>query len=223
MAVIAVTGLRAEADIVRKAGLPVVCAGGNPAHTTAALGQAIGGLVPSGLISFGIAGGLAPGLVPGTLVLASAVVAADGTRRPVDAAWRARVQGRLGALDGDVFGGSAIVAAAAQKAALHARTGAVAVDLESAVVAEAASRAGLPFLVMRAIADPAERDLPPAASARLKPDGRLDLRAVFGSVLMEPGQIAALIRLAHDTRNALRALGRAMSAAGSLLSAPRSP
>jgi len=66
----------------------------------------------------------------------------------------------------------AIAAAATAKAALHARSGAVAVDLEARSVAGAASRAGLPFLVIRAIADPAEHDLPPAASARLKPDGR---------------------------------------------------
>jgi adenosylhomocysteine nucleosidase len=216
MAVIAVTGLRIEAEIARKAGFSVVCAGGFPAHSAAALAQAIGGGAPSGLISFGIAGGLAPGLAPGTLVLAGAVVAADGTRHPVEAAWRARVGERLDAVEGDIFGGPAIVAAATAKAALHTRTGAVAVDLESAVVAEAASRTGLPFLVIRAIADPAERDLPAAARIRLKPDGRPDLRAIAVSVLLKPGQIPALIQLAGDTRSALRALSRAVAAAVAL-------
>ncbi len=231
MAIIAVTGLQVEAAIARKAGFAVVCAGGLPAHTAATLGQAIGaqtsaGGAASGLLSFGIAGGLAPGLAPGPLVLADAVVASDGTRYPVDAAWRRRLQGRLGAVDGgvlggDVFGGDAIVAAAAEKAALHARVGAIAIDLESAVVARAASRAGLPFIVLRAIADPAERTLPTAASARLKADGRPDLRAIFDAVLMEPRQIAALIRLARDTRKALRALTRAVSATAELLAQPR--
>jgi adenosylhomocysteine nucleosidase len=220
MAVIAVTGLRVEAEIARKAGLSVICAGGVPARSTAALAQAMAVAAPRGLVSFGIAGGLAPGLAPGAVVLAGAVVAADGTRHSVDAAWRARAQERLGVLAGDIFGGAAIVAAASEKAALHVRTGAVAVDLESAIVAEAASRAGLPFIVIRAIADPAERDLPPAASIRLKPDGRPDLRAILHAVLIEPGQIAALIRLARDTRRALRALSRAVVAAGPLLSAP---
>src|SRR5437763_17186432 len=95
MQVIAVTGLRAEAEIARKAGLAVVCAGGIPAHTAAALGQAVASLRPSGLISFGIAGGLAPGLKPGTLIAPGAVIAGDGTRRPVDAAWRARLRERI--------------------------------------------------------------------------------------------------------------------------------
>jgi adenosylhomocysteine nucleosidase len=221
MAVIAVTGLRLEAEIARKAGLAVVCAGGIPAHTAAALGQAVASIRPSGLVSFGIAGGLAPGLAPGTLVLPSAVIAGDGTRRPVDTAWRARLCARIDASEGDILGGDAIVLTAAEKTALHTRSGAVAVDLESAVVAEAASRAGLPFVVLRAVADPAERGLPPAAALRLKPDGRPDLRAVLHSVLMEPAQIGTLIGLARDTRHALRALTRAIKLAGALLAAPR--
>ncbi len=145
MAIIAVTGLRAEARIAQRAGLSVVCAGGMPAHTAAALGQAIGG------------------------------------------------------------------------GALHARTGAVAVDLESAVVALAAAEAGLPFLVLRAIADPAERGLPAAARIRLKPDGAPDLGKILASLLVGPGQIGALIRLADDTRRALRTLSRAIAAARPLL------
>jgi adenosylhomocysteine nucleosidase len=221
MAVIAVTGLHVEAEIARKAGLMTVCAGGIPAHTAAALGQAVAATRPSGLVSFGIAGGLAPGLRPGTLLLPGAVIAGDGTRWSVDAAWRARLRQRIEAAEGDVLGGDAIIVDAAAKALHHARGGAVAVDLESAMVAEAAARAGLPFVVLRAIADPAERGLPPAAALRLKPDGRPDLRAVFHSVLMEPAQIGALLRLARDTRRALRALTRAMELVGALLVAPR--
>lgn len=217
MAIIAVTGLRAEARIAQRAGLSVVCAGGMPAHTAAALGQAIGGGRADLLLSFGIAGGLAPGLAPGTLVLARAVVAADGARYPVDESAHARLRDRLDAAEGDVLGGNAIVTSRAEKAALHARTGAVAVDLESAVVALAAAEAGLPFLVLRAIADPAERGLPAAARIRLKPDGAPDLGKILASLLVGPGQIGALIRLADDTRRALRTLSRAIAAARPLL------
>ncbi len=228
MAIIAVTGLRAEARIAQRAGLSVVCAGGTPAHTAAALGQAIAGQAIGGgraglLLSFGIAGGLAPGLAPGTLVLAGAVIAADGTRHPVDESARLRLAGRLGAVSGDLLGGEAIVAGSAEKAALHARTGAVAVDLESAVVALAAAQAGLPYLVLRAIADPASRDLPTAARIRLKPDGAPDLGRIMASLLIEPGQIFALVRLASDTRRALRALARAVAIARPLLAAPGRP
>jgi adenosylhomocysteine nucleosidase len=222
MAILAVTGLRAEGLIARQAGFAVLCAGGNPAYTAAMLGQAIGAGKASGLLSFGIAGGLMPGLVPGRPVVASAVIASDGTRYRVDDIWRARLHDHFGvAVEGDVFGADAIVATTTEKADLHARTGALAVDLESAVVARAAARAGLPFIVIRAIADPAERALPPAACVALTPDGRPNLRAIFNSVLMEPSQIGALIRLARDTRRALQALSGAAATAAPLLTAPR--
>jgi hopanoid-associated phosphorylase len=221
MAVIAVTGLRAEARIARRAGFSIVCAGGIPAHTAAALGQAVGGGAATGLVSFGISGGLAPGLAPGTLIRARAVIAADGTRYPVDEIWRAGLPEWPGTVDGDVAGSDAIIGTAAAKAALRAQTGAIAVDLESTVVAQAAARAGLPFIVIRAIADPAERDLPAAAYVRLTPDGAPNLGKILASVLGEPGQIAALIRLARDTSLALRALNRAVAAARPVLIAPR--
>jgi len=220
MAVIAVTGLRAEARIARRAGLSTVCAGGVPARTAAALNAAIDNGV-SGLISFGICGGLAPALAPGTLVCARTVIAPDGTRYPVDQPWRVRTPDWAAAVDGDVLGSDAIVGTAAEKAALHARTGAIAVDLESAVVAEAATRAKLPFIVLRAIADPAERDLPSAAYLALTPDGAPDIGGIVASVLREPSQIIDLVRLARDARLALRTLSRAVATAGPVLLAPQ--
>jgi adenosylhomocysteine nucleosidase len=217
MAIIAVTGLRAEARIARRAGFSVVCGGGNPTLTAAALARAIAGGRPDLLVSFGIAGGLAPGLAPGTLILASAVIAVNGGRHLADETARRQLRGRLGAVEGDLLGGNAIVVGCAEKAALHARTAALAVDLESAVVALAAAAAGLPFLVLRAIADPAERGLPAAARIKLKPDGTPDLGRILASLLLEPRQIGALTRLADDTRRALRALTHAAAAARPLL------
>jgi hypothetical protein len=40
-------------------------------------------------------------------------------------------------------------------------------------------------------------------------------------VLGEPGQIPRLLRLAHDTKSALRALNRAVATARAVLLAPR--
>ena len=80
-----------------------------------------------------------------------------------------------------------------QKADLHRTTGALAVDMESHVVARAARRHRLPFAAARVVCDPAHRALPPAARIGMKPDGRMDLPAVLRSVLAEPGQLPALI------------------------------
>jgi adenosylhomocysteine nucleosidase len=101
-----------------------------------------------------------------------------------------------------------IVSRAEAKQEIYHRTGAVAVDLESAEVARLCADAGVPLAVIRAIGDPAERDLPPAALVGLKADGRVDLRAVLASVLGSPGQIPSLLTVALDTRRALAGLER---------------
>ena len=210
----AITGMEAEARLARDAGLVAMASGGVAAQTLAFAEAAIKDGAAA-LVSFGIAGALAPHLASGTLLLPRAVIAEDGTQYAVDEAWRAQVEAasRAAALPletGDIFGAEAAIAAAEQKAALHRKTGAVAVDLESHLVARVAAKTGTPFLVLRAIADPATRTLPPAALDGLGADGKPALGRVLLSVARSPLQIAALIRLAGDTRRALSALGSAL-------------
>jgi adenosylhomocysteine nucleosidase len=190
-----VVGMGAEARIARRFGFPVATLGGAEALLA-------GGA--DGLISFGIAGGLAPGLKPGTLVVATEVVAEDGRRYPAMDVSVSVAE----VIRAPIFGGRVIVSRAEGKQELYHRTGAVAVDLESAEVARLCTDAGVPLAVIRAIGDPAERDLPPAALVGLKADGRLDLRAVLASVLRSPGQISALLTVALDTQRALATLER---------------
>ena len=81
-------------------------------------------------------------------------------------------------------------------------------DLESGAVARIAQAYELPFVVVRAICDPAERDLPPAALVALDPDGEIGLLPVMRSLMRQPGQIIELLTLARDAALARRALVR---------------
>ncbi len=214
MNIAAITGLEAEARIARRAGLAAKASGGVAVQTL----QAAEAFLAQGadmLLSFGIAGALAPHLVPGTLLLPRAVIEENGTRRMVDAGLRSRLGDALAAAGlrgepGDILGADEAAASRARKAALFAASGAVAIDLESHIIARAAERAGSSFLVLRAIADPAERDLPEAALEGLDATGAPAFGRVLVSVAHHPGQIAALLRLAGDTRRALYALRSAL-------------
>jgi adenosylhomocysteine nucleosidase len=109
-------------------------------------------------------------------------------------------------IEGPVLGTSRIIAGTDEKHRTWVETGALAVDLESDVVARIAASAGIPFVVVRTIADSAYRALPPAALIPLAEDGTPNLARVLGSVLREPRQVGALFGLARETRAALDAL-----------------
>jgi hypothetical protein len=153
------------------------------------------------LLSFGLAGGLDPTLAPGTLVLASDVIC-DGVWLPTDARWRGSfaatdwVQGPLLAADAPLLDRHA-------KLAAFAATGAVAVDMESGAVARVAAQAGLPFVAVRAVADPAWRSVPERLVRAVDGQGRIRPLAAVLAAALHP--LSALL-LAADARAALAAL-----------------
>jgi hopanoid-associated phosphorylase len=206
------TGMASEARLLRDMGVLSISAGGDPTATRAGIED----LIRRGadrLVSFGIAGALDPGLKPGDLVVGSVVRDPAVDRFPADQKWLLRAAAQLpGAIIGDVLGSSGIVASAREKAILHRDTGAKCVDQESHWVAQAARAHGLPFIVLRAIADRARDQLPPAVLAGLDTEGNPRPGAVVSALLREPSQIGALIRVAFATRTALKALFRGRAA-----------
>jgi len=197
--ILAVCGLQRERRILSGPGVEVAVGAGDLDRLT--VGK-------RGVISIGIAGALAPGLQPGTWVVAAAV--RDGNDLlPTDSDWTARLIARLPAAErGTLLGLDAVAATAAQKAELHRKSGAIAVDMETHLAARVARRHGLPFAAARVISDAAQRTLPPAARVGMRLDGGVDLLAVFGSLLAQPWQLPALMRTAWEAERAFRALLR---------------
>jgi adenosylhomocysteine nucleosidase len=196
-----IVGMTSEARIARRSGLPVAVGGGTPEGAREAT-QLLLQQGATSLVSFGLAGGLDPALRPGDIMTADAVRSASGV-------WTcdAALNRRLGVPSaGLMLAGETIVATAREKMRLHRESGAVAVDLESGAVAEGASAAGIPFAVLRAICDPAERDLPRAAVAALDAAGRISAWRLMASLLRDPRQVAGLIALGRDAALARKAL-----------------
>ena len=212
-----ITGMKSEAALLYAAaqdGSDPVCpmiavTGGEPLRAeTAAREFATAGA--AGLISFGIAGGLDPALEPGDLILAEGVRLPDEDVISTQASWRtAFAAAAAGTADGMIYGSDLAVSRTDDKARLFTDYGVRAVDMESHGVARAAREAGLPFLIVRAIADPADRTIPPAALAGLGPDGEQRPFAVMQAILRNPAQVPALIQLARDAKTALRRLAAA--------------
>ena len=204
-------GLAAEARLARGLAAQVEIGGGEPDGATAAAQRLVRSGV-SALISFGLAGGLAPRLTAGLLVIPLDLIAETGQTWRCDPALAAR----FGLQHGSMLAGDAILTTALAKTAAYQRHGALAVDLESGAVARIAAAHNIPFAILRAICDPADRDLPPAALTALHPDGRIKPGALLQSLARHPRQIPALIVLGRDAARARKALLAAVASAGPL-------
>jgi len=210
--VIVVVGLAFEARIAAGPGVHVICSG-DGRNLASAISSAISDDC-RGLISFGVAGGLAPDLPPGTCVVGSAIVSGEA-QMPTDQTWSQKLLKAIpDAVHGLLVGVPAPVADPAAKRTLYLKTGALAVDMESHIVAGVAAAHGLPVAAIRVITDPAVRALPGAAVAAMRPNGTTDIAAMIRSVIKHPQELPALLRTALDARAARATLMRGRQVLG---------
>ncbi|WP_411820490.1 hypothetical protein ABFZ85_03880 [Hyphococcus formosus] len=166
------------------------------------------------IISVGVSGGLDPALEPGQLIVGDKTIAGDGSIYASDHALleaakaSMRDAGHEEPLVSSLYGSDEIIDSAQKKQALRTQFGTVAVDMESHGAARAAARKGVPFIALRAIADPADRALPAAALNAVAPDGSTRIIATLGAAMRDPKQFPALMKLGADSAAATKALRR---------------
>jgi len=194
----------------------VACAGMGPVNAAAAAELLIA-KGASQLISWGCAAALAPSLRPGDLVCADRLLAADHEEIAIGAGWFGHAKDRLaaaladdrkaGALHAGLLTESAtLVGTAAAKKQLHARTAALALDMESCAIAKVAQQHGLPVLTIRAIADPAGMALPEAVVQATNADGDVAIGKLLGYLALHPAELPSLIQLGLCFSKAKRTL-----------------
>jgi len=222
--VIIVVGLAFEARIAAGPGVHVICSGDGrnlAAKLTAAIAEArtlVRGC--PGIISFGVAGGLAPHLRPGTCVVGSAVISGVN-RMPISAEWAEKLLQTIpDSVSGSLLGVPAPIAHPDEKRALYLKTGAIAVDMESHIVAAVGLAHELPVAAIRVITDPARRALPVSAVAAMRPNGTTNIAAMLRSVLSRPRDLPALFQTALDARAARATLVRGRSLLGPAFASP---
>ena len=94
------------------------------------------------------------------------------------------VRGTFAAADAPVL-------TAEEKSALRHATGAVAVDMESLAAGRFAAARAAPFAILRAVSDPADRDLPRLVLAAVDADGGVNVGAVDRALVRSPGEFRA--------------------------------
>jgi adenosylhomocysteine nucleosidase len=144
-----------------------------------------------GIVSTGFCGALDPALCVGDIV-----VSGDGVASP-----RAFVRGEILSMD-------RVAVTAVEKRDLRERTGAVAIEMESAAVAAKAREWGVPFRCIKAVSDTAAEDLPLDFNLYRDPAGRFSRSRIALAAMRSPlTAIPALLRLDRNCRHAADKLG----------------
>lgn len=158
-------------------------------------GQLSRGERPSLVVSSGFAGSLSPGLEPLTWVTGLSVHRlAGGRSTPVELSGRLRCV-TPGPVPCAVVSSDEVLASGLPPADLPGR---VAVDMESAALAEVAAAAGIPFAVLRLVTD--------APGAPLPPIGRAAGAVLASHAALERAELAVQLgaEVARDPAAALR-------------------
>ena len=218
-----VTGLHGEAALankyLRKSDFAtlIVCVGPGPVAAQKAAEQLVG-LGVSGLISFGFAGGIDETVQAGTVLIAKEIRKGRQDTVETDARWSDQlaklVGSKVAVSRGSIAASDEIVRSANDKTRMRYKTGALAADMESFAIGTVARDAGLPFITIRAISDPALQSLPIMAVDAVGPDGKLKPWRIAWSLIRHPGQFSELLRLAKNTRSASDSLGAVCRLAG---------
>ena len=189
------------------AGKLVAVAIGGPgrAAATDSARRLVAGHRPRWIVSAGFAGALDPGLARREVLFPDEIVGPDGASIRVALAidpagdGPAIRTGRLATVE-------EVVRTPADRAELRARTGAIAVDMETSAVASFCAEAGRRFLAVRVVSDSAEDVIPPEALALVGPTGSYRVGAALGAIWHRPSSLKDLLRLREHALAAARRL-----------------
>jgi len=149
---------------------------------------------PERVLTCGFAGGLNPHLTAESVIFETE-----------DERLRTRLLG-AGARPGRFYCTDSIMVTAREKAALYGRTGADAVEMESAAIRELCRARQIPVATVRVISDTAGEDLPVDFNELSRPDKSVDVPHLITYVLRRPRLISPLLQLQKRTRSAAERL-----------------
>ncbi len=164
------------------------------------------------LLSWGCAGGLVATLKPGALVVPEQLTDVDDVDIAVNPQWHRHACQLLAPLThihtGKIAETATIVSTSKEKQHLHSFTKALAVDMESVAIAKVACKRNLPFLSIRAIADPVTMNLPRAIAYAANSENVILMGKLLLFVALHPSDLPRLIRLGYYFNTAKSTLKR---------------
>ncbi len=163
------------------------------------------------LIGAGAAGALVPSLRAGDLVASERLLDAEGEALTPDPGLLARAVA-LGAKPATFVTVARPMTSSNEKSEVALRFGVAdqagaVVDMESAAWARAAASRGIPYLILRAVSDTFEDELPGFLSSCLSRDGSVNRAAVACRLVLRPGVLPVLLRARERVREGAGRVG----------------
>ncbi|GAB4260826.1 MAG: hypothetical protein Kow0065_11190 [Methylomicrobium sp.] len=163
------------------------------------------------LISWGCAAALTDELKPGDLTIPGKLVDDKGQSFDIRSRWLDELQQALIPLHPKtaavLAGSEKLIATTTAKRKLHHDTGASVLDMESLAIARIAQAHSVLFAAVRAVADPADMNLPQAISHALNPNGEVEILKLLKYLIKHPGELPGLIQLGlyfHASKKTLK-------------------
>jgi nucleoside phosphorylase len=197
---------RALAD---SAGVALTCTGDGPKRAASGAATFLERHRPSAVLGAGLGGALSPGLSIGDLVASRRVRFEVGDAATPDPRLLERAIA-AGARPGTLVTVDRPIVTAAAKAVLAGTVAAddvMVADMESAAWAREAAVRGIPYLVVRAVSDAADEELPAFFAEALGTDGSIRRGEVARRALLEPSSWGTLLRMRRRLHDCSAALG----------------
>lgn len=167
----------------------------------------IDALNPAWILSYGLSGALMDEMEIGDLVVGNAFIKQNGLDPIIQSLSLPQVSEQTVQV-GKLCTSDHIVRTCHEKRELHARTGAIAVDMESHAVANVCKARKVGFMAIRAISDTLKEDLPKEVLAIFGPKGTIRTGALFGTLIKRPASIKDLWKIREGAVHAAQQLAR---------------
>jgi len=196
----------------RMAGVPALLAmaGDGAARASGSVSFLLGEFSVSFLVGAGAAGALVPSLQAGEILVASRAVDEQGDAPPPDSGLLSSAVA-CGARPATFVTVARPVCSATEKRDLAVRLAAsdsspAVVDMESAAWARAAASRGVPYMLLRAVSDTFEEELPAFLASCLSPEGSVNRSTVARRLILRPAALPVLLRMRRRVRDGAGAL-----------------
>jgi nucleoside phosphorylase len=163
------------------------------------------------LISFGTAAALRQDIKSGDIIIPANIVNAGNDRQDISSSWRDYVIAQLDSCPaklhyGDMLGTDNVITNYAEKQALAGKTGAIAVDMESALICKAATEHKLSALVVRVVVDEADTSIPIQILDNTDAYGEVAMAGLLKAILIHPSLLKDLVKLGAAFKTARKSM-----------------